>query len=669
MGKHPPLPISGRAAVDTDEDGNRMDGMIARGVGIAGLILVMGTAVVSAQELFPLEDVRPGLEAQVVTVLKGFEPDTLELEILDIYTSSTPGSHIILARGSGELERTGIAQGMSGSPVYVDGRLLGALAFAFVDAREPIGGITPAVEMRDQLQPYLERAAAGEDGREDGARMHGARGTLPPGAHGTLPHGAPGTMPPFPEWQRMCATGEWLEYLSAGVRSAPISSSLATPIGLPLVWSGRVPEEDRWREAFASRGLSLLSGGAGSPTRAATPTEAGAGTATGSPESWPRGFAAGDAIGLNLLWGDATAAAIGTVTWTEGNRLYGLGHPFLQTGYLAVPVSRAKIHTVVPTSRVSFKIGTAGPPIGALVADAAPGIVALLDEEAPHLPLELTLRRSGQSGAPERFEFYTAKHHFLTPSLLSMAIGGTLTDREFALGLSTLASRIRIRLPDGRTIEREDLFRTLSPAQTVGAEVLAPVSYLVSNTFEPFAVERVEVELELHDELLALEIEQIRLLEDRVEPGGTLELDVHLRRHLGGHEVRRVAIEVPDGLEGQEIAVMVGSAYAFFEWEREQVPEKYQAQDFEHLLQLIQEFPPNNRLFVRLYGSSRGLVMRGREVPSLPLSKWRALSQSPSAGTLAPLTHRPLAEVVLETEEVILGGVATGAIIDARGPR
>lgn len=642
-----------------------MDGMIKRGFALAGWLLALGAAPVGGQDLFPLEEVRPGLEAHVVTVLKGFEPDTLGLEILDIYTSSTPGTHIILARGRGELERTGIAQGMSGSPVYVDGRLLGALAFAFVDAREPIGGITPAVEMRDQLGPYLDQAAGASGGGEESGR--GARGApRDRGARGDW--GDWDALPPFPEWQRMCRTGEWLEHLANPAGRAPETGSLAAPIGLPLVWSGRTPAEPRWSEHFDSWGLNLLAGGAGGPGGPGGVTAAAGGTA-GTAEAWPRRIGAGDAIALNLLWGDATAAAIGTVTWTDGDRLFGLGHPFLQTGFLAVPVSRAKIHTVVPNARVSFKIGTAGPPIGALVADAAAGIAALLDQEAPSLPLELTLRRAGHEEGAEHFEFYTAKHQFLTPSLLTMAIAGTLTDREFALGLSTLASRIRIRLPGGRTIEREDLFRTLSPAQTVGAEVLAPVSYLVSNTFRPFAVEHVELELELHDELRALEIEQVRLLQHRVEPGGDLELDIHLRRHLGGREIRRVTIPVPAGLQAQEIAVMVGSAYAFFEWEREQVPEKYLARDFDHLLQLIEEFPPNNRLFVRLYGGSRGLVMRGREVASLPLSKWRALSRSPSAGTLAPVTHRLLAEVVLETEEVILGGVATGAMIDARGPR
>ncbi len=606
--------------------------------------LILGAAPAHSVEFFPLEEVRPGLEAHMVTVLRGFQADTLALEILDVYAGSTPESHIVLARGRGELERTGIAQGMSGSPVYVGDRLLGALAFAFVDAREPIGGITPAAQMRSVLQPYF-----------DSARTEKMSSPLLLGKSGG------GAMPAFPEWMEMCRSGEWMQHLQPEPSRTP--GQWGTPIALPVMWSGPEAVYADFAAGFAACGLHLISAGSGF----GWPSAAASGS--GDWSGWPSDLGPGDAIALNMLWGDATAAAIGTVTWTEGRQLYALGHPFLQTGFMAVPVSRAKIHAVIPSRRVSFKMGTAGPALGSLVADTAPGVAARLEEVAPNVSLKLTIRNAGLSRDPKTFEFFTARHPFLTPSLLAMAVASTLTFQEYALGLSTLESHIRVLLPGGRVIEREDRFRTLSPAQTVASEILAPVSYLVTNTFRPFALEGVELELDLHDELLALEVDRIRLLRDRVRPGETLELDVHLRRHQGDELVRRVAIEVPADLAAQEVAVMVGSANAFFEWERDQVPEKYRPRDFEHLLSLIEEFPPNNRLFVRLYGASRGLVMRGREVSSLPLSKWQAMRHSLSAGDLARLDHRLLAEQILKTEEVIVGGVATTVAIEPSGRR
>ncbi len=592
-------------------------------------------------ELYPLEDVRPGQHAQAVTVLHGFEADTLDLEILDVYATSTPGSQIVLARGLGELERTGIAQGMSGSPVFIEGRLLGALAFAFTETREAIGGITPFVEMRSALDPYFDEAP-----RED--------------AHSEPPQLAPRSskMPPFPEWQRLCATGEWAALLAGNTRSASLPDY--APIGLPLLWSGPPAIGESLAPLFEASGLNLV-------PMAAAPAS---GTASGpiSDEEWPRSLRPGDAIALNLLWGDASAAAIGTVTWADGDRIYALGHPFLQTGVLSVPVSRARIHTVVPSRRVSFKIGTSGPQVGAVIADKRPGVSARMGAQAEQIPLTLVLKDADRSDPDEprdrTFQFHVAQHEFLTPTLLNMAVGATLVSEEYALGVSTLESHLRLTLPDGRTIERRDLFRTLSPAQTVGADILAPVSFLTANTFSPFALSDIHVEIRLDDELRAAEIDRIRIPQETFEPGGRLPVEIHLRRHLGGEETRRVEVTLPDDLRSQQVTVMVGSAYAFFEWDRDQAPERYRPRDFDHLVQLIEEFPANDQLIVRVYGPSRGLLLRGQEISSMPLSKWSALSSGTTGGEVQPVARRLLTEVVLDTDDVILGGLAVQAVVE-----
>lgn len=610
--------------------------MVRTGLLLCALLAAVGSGAEGA-ELYPLEDVRPGQRAQVVTVLHGFEADTLEMEILDVYATATPGSQIVLARGLGELERTGIAQGMSGSPVFIEGRLLGALAFAFTETREAIGGITPFVEMRSALDPYWSGAAR-KDALADPPR-------LAPRASG---------MPPFPEWQQLCASGEWVAVLAGNTRVTNLPD--CAPIGLPLLWSGPPAMSASLAPLFEATGLNLV------------PMAAAPAAGSNPAEGWPRSLKPGDAIALNLLWGDASAAAIGTVTWADGDRIYALGHPFLQTGVLSVPVSRARIHTIVPSSRVSFKIGTSGPDLGAVVADKRAGVSARMGAQAEQISLTLVLKDadlSGEEGPRDRtFQFYVARHELLTPTLLNMAVGATLVSEEYALGISTLESHLRLTLPGGRIIERRDLFRTLSPGQTVGAEILAPVSYLVANTFSPFALSDIQLEIRLDDELRAAEIDRIRIPQETFEPGGRLPVEIHLRRHLGGEETRRVEVTLPDDLRSQQVTVMVGSAYAFYEWDRDQAPERYRPRDFDHLVQLIEEFPSNDQLIVRVYGPSRGLLLRGQEISSLPWSKWNALSSGTTGGEVQPIARRLLTEVVLDTDQVILGGLAVQAVVE-----
>ncbi|MCK4303036.1 MAG: hypothetical protein KAY24_02220 [Candidatus Eisenbacteria sp.] len=606
---------------------------------LAFLGLLLAASLAEAEcPTFPLDQVRPGLKGIALTVLEGSEPDSLPLEIIGIFKSASPQAHIILVRGGGEFTRTGVAQGMSGSPVFIDGKLLGALAFTFKGAQEPVGGVTPFCEMEDAIGAYFEpaREGSGRSTEQDrgGASRYDAQEMIRQ------------DLPPFPEWRDLCSQGAMGTVLPVGRLAAECMPTGFSPIGLPVLIDCPVGTNLGVLEPILqAAGMSLISGGAVS-----------VGSAVEDALQAGKTLAPGDAVGIDLITGDLNATAIGTVTWVDGNHVFAFGHPFIAGGRMDMPVSRAQIHAIVPLRSVSFKIGTSIEEVGALVADKRTGVGLVLGRRADRIALDVTLLGERVPSGGKQFHFDVARHELLTPSLLSSAVGAALTAEEFTYGLSTLSSQVSIGLDDGRTVCRRDLFRTVNPGQTIATEVMAPVNYLIASTFSTFPVCSVAVELRLFPELQASEIDRIQLPKTTVRPGEAFPVEIRMRQHRRGQDLRRVTLRVPEAARGEHLVVMVGSANAFYEWDSERAPDKYRPRSFNDLVRLVEEYPSDESLIVRLYAPSRGVVVRGRELSSLPLSKWHALSAGSSGGGKMPAGGVILDEVILKTGEVIVGG-------------
>ncbi|MBD3235728.1 MAG: hypothetical protein GF330_03405 [Candidatus Eisenbacteria bacterium] len=585
-------------------------------------------------EAFPLSEVRPGLRGTVWTVFSGFEPDSFTIEVLDRVPGSRAGGDIILVRALDDrLQRTGIAQGMSGSPVLCEGRLLGALAFAFPFSTEPIAGVTPFSEMRAALDPAFTEITAGR--RDAGAES----GPL-------WPEGRP---PDYGTWRALCADPARLAQRWPGIGAlGEVGPAGMTRLLLPLVCEAQALEAARgWMPLWRRYGLLPVAGAVGAGTAAEGPAHA---------------LRPGDALSVDLVSGDMRASAIGTVTWVDGDRIWAFGHPFLFGGRTELPVSRARIHALVPNRAVSFKMGSGSEPVGMLVADRRSGVAAVRGGRARTVPLQLRVR-GPQEGSFTDYEFDLAYHALLTPGLAALASASALSAHRFELRVATMASDLTLTLEGGRRLQREDLFRSLSVAQTVGAAVLAPVSYLAISPYADFPLRRIELEVVLDPELRAANIDRLRLTKKAVRPGDSLAVEIRLQEHLGGTTSERVVLRVPDWVRGEALLVMAGSVAAFTEWDQERAPEKYNARNQADLLRLIETFPSDETLIVRLYGASRGAILRGQEISSVPVSKWRALSRSVTGGDVSTVVGNSLDQREIPTGRVILGGTAVEVAI------
>src|SRR5262245_29273152 len=311
------------------------------------LIIVLGlilTPSLSAQksmapaidgpQLFPLEDIRPGLKGTAKTVFSGTQPEEFGVEILGVLPGFPgPRQSAIIARLSGEkAEKTGVFAGMSGSPVFIDGKLVGAIAFSFPFSKEPIAGITPIKQMID----LFNKGSENQNGKPKEPRAVSFSQLAATEWKPNLPKQA---VSPVSLFAPVAADSPLL----------PLLGQQMTPIATPLVFSGIS------QEALAMFSPQLIASGL-------LPVSGAGGDAaiTSLAPFNDKTFPFGSSISVQLVRGDYSLAAAGTVTMRDGDHIYAFGHPFLSLGSSDMPMSECSVVTVVPNVNNSFKLAVPG---------------------------------------------------------------------------------------------------------------------------------------------------------------------------------------------------------------------------------------------------------------------------------------------------------------------
>lgn len=553
----------------------------------------------------PFDDIRPGMRAVGRTVFQGTTLDSFALEILGVVRDFTPGGGLILARASGDsVERVGIAQGMSGSPIFVDGKLIGALAYGWSFSREPVTGITPIEQMLDLLA--LDR--------------------LPPRAGTERPSGTPPA--------RRART------------IAPRDARAPAPIATPVSAAGLGPEALAYLdEHLRGHGFALLPGG-GSPSAAAAAPGGGDGSAADS-------LRPGGTMGIILARGDATIAGFGTVTYVDGDRVLGLGHPLFHAGATDLPLTTGFVHTVIPLSSASFKWASPGRSVGLLSGDRSAGVSGWLGREADLLPLEVTVERE-RSGA-RHFRFEVVRDPELAPFLaavLSMnsALAGEALNEECLVELEmevAAAGRPRLRL--------RDRIASGSPPQALGQGVYAPLAALLENPFETLRVDSLRVKARVREGDHWAWIEEARLAPAVARPGDTLTVDVWLRSYRGESRRERARIALPSSLADGTLSLRVCDADSAEAWERSVMPQAFAPRDLAHLMQLLGAGRAHDQVYFQLIRRAEGRLVNGREYPALPRSVLDVMKANDDSPRLRGLPAEILAEVALPAGVQVVG--------------
>ncbi|PYQ29825.1 MAG: hypothetical protein DMF56_08845 [Acidobacteria bacterium] len=567
-------------------------------------LLLAVSAAATAAERMPLDQVQKGMKGYGLTVFEGTKVEKFDVEILGVLHNIGPDQNLILAQiDSPVVRRTGIIAGMSGSPIFIDGKVIGALAYAWQFAKEPVAGITPIEEMMKIAQRTAPAGAtlAGATPRMSGSEfLKAISGRKTDGAFETLVKGlAP---------------------------SAMSSVNGARPIALPLSLSSFAPETIA-RFAPALEGLGFV----------ATPSGATSSSTTTTPAKTT--FEMGDPIGAALLTGDFTVAATGTVTYIDGNRIYAFGHPFLDMGEISFPMATSEIVTVLPSLASSFKFSNTGPVVGVLRQDRSAGIMGVLGEEPQMIPVEVTLNGAG----PEKvYHVDVVRHSRLSPLMLAMVTDSVIANAQRAAGERTVLLESEIKLKGFEPIKLREGWAGEQARQSIPQYLAIVSGYLMSNEFRDAEVESVKVHIRHDDQLKIAKLMEASLVtpdKGFVSPGDTVKVRAVLKPFRGESFVETLDVKIPDDQPAGNAYLLVGSGSVMNAVDFTLVPPD--PRTLEQVLGVLQRLRPSTDLSVGLYASAEGAVTSGVYLPNLPPSMRAVVTADTSNGAQAPVKYHP----------------------------
>ena len=588
----------------------------------------------------PVSEVRAGMTGIGRTVFEGAELQEFKVHILGVLRNvQGPKRDLILARlEGGPLAQTGVAQGMSGSPVYVDGRLIGAVSYSIGSfSREPIAGITPIEEMKDATA--MPRARAARQARLD---LPVTRESLTAALTATYARLAPFASRPA-------------DVQATGLPSAAGAQlgAMMRPIATPLLLGGFEPEiADLVAGAFRESGFTpMITGSVGSDVE---------------PPTGP--LREGDAIGVSLISGDLEMGATGTVTHIDGDRVYAFGHPFYNLGPAEFPMTRAHVYTMLPSLMTSFKISSLGETIGTMQQDRATAIAGTLGKGPALVPMTITVASDRAPGTPpmtRTVKLNLVNDQLFTPLLAYVSMFNTLGSFERQYGTATIAVKSRARIKGHADIALEDVFANDNPILGAATAVAGPLTMMLGNTIEAVTLEALDVTVTATETPRIASIERVWLDDIRPRAGRTVPLKVLTRSYRGEEKISTVPIEIPANAP-RELTVLVSDGRQLNAMEQRELRGSLQPQTVAQLVRVLNDTRRNNRIYIRLMTGRAGAVVNGEAMTALPPSVLSVLEADRNGGSFTPIRNATLGEWEIPADAAVSGSRVLTINLEAR---
>ncbi len=563
--------------------------------------------------IFPLREVRAGQRGIGKTVFSGSTIEEFQVEILGVLENVGPRQSVILARLSGgPLEKTGVMQGMSGSPVYINGRLVGAVALAFNFAKEPIAGIRPIEEML-AITGQSPSNTASLTGK---ARLQVARKDVP--------------LAPV-------AAGSGLQSTSLIEIATPISFSGFTSATL-----------EHFAPELKKLGLDPrqgVSSGGRLPSKMGNPAL----------------LRAGDMIAVELLSGDLTMGAEGTVTHVDGSHVYAFGHRFLSVGNTELPFARAEVLTLLPNLSASFKISSPTQWMGTITQDRSTSIYGELGRKADTVPLSIAMKDGHR--APLSYRMQMVNDRALSPFIVQMAIYSSIDATERTLGLASYSLHGLVEFQNGIPPLRLD--NTYAgdfnvPLQVSGG-VASPLAYLLGAGFDALKIKNISVEIEASERKRLLQIDQITASRKEVHPGDALELTVSFSGENGLESQRSVRYTVPIGAPAGILNFTAVDGSYSNTLDYQQVVSALPKSPTQ-AISFLNNLRPNTNAYVRVWRTDPAFLVQGEDLPDPPPSLGLILAKAQVAQGTWLARGSKIDELRIATGDVVVTGSKTVAV-------
>jgi len=592
----------------------------------------------------PIDEIKPGMVGIGRTVFEGTDLEEFKVHILGVLRNiQGPHRDLILARlEGGPLAKTGVAAGMSGSPVFIDGRLIGAVSYSIgAFPTEAIAGITPIAEMKDSTQ--MTRRAGSQ-----------ARIELPITREGLAAALAAtyGRIAPFANRPAD------VQVIGMQASTGAQLGAMLRPISTPLVISGFEPESaDLLAGAFGAAGFTPVLGGALG------------GQAAAELKRMSGPLREGDAVGVSLVGGDLDMGATGTITHIDGDRIYAFGHPFFNLGPSQFPLTRAYVHAMLPSLMSSFKISSMGEIIGTMQQDRATAIAGTLGKGPTVIPMTVTLQSTREDGSASKraFTFTIANDQVFTPLLSYIALANTIAAYERQFGAATFSVKSRARIQGHSDLTMEDVFTGDNATLGAATAVAGPINMLLANDREPVTVNGVDVSIDASEKPRSVTIERVWLDEVRPRAGRTVPLKVLTRSYRGEEQISTVPIEIPANVSGP-LSILVTDGRQLNVMEQRDLRRSLQPQSVAQMIRVLNDTRRNNRIYIRLLNGKPGAVVNGEALTALPPSILSVLESDSNGGSYTPIRSAPVGQWELPMDSAVIGSRTLAIDVEARAP-
>ena len=582
----------------------------------------MGSAQ-AGPAVYPLDQVKAGQTGYGFTTMKGYVPEKFTFEVVGVVKNFLPKQDIVLVKSDDpKLAVTGFWQGMSGSPLYIDDKVMCAFSYGFRFNKISLGGCTPLQYMIDDAK----RPRRGFGGAKGAGTLVASADLNTATLAAMAVRNGPALALPLPKRTQVM-----------------VGADSAVHASVPLAVGGFSEQGFAQLESmFSDTGIVPTRGGGA----------AGSGKGAGSDPAAPSKFVMGGSISVVLMRGDMSAAATGTVSYIDGDSILAFGHPFFQTGEIYAPVATSQVHTVIPSAQSAFVMATPQREIGALWSDRQSSIAADLKMRSPMIPLDIEILY-GPKSAKQRGEFHVemTDNKFLTPGLagsaLTNAIAYYLPDRDDVVAL--IESSVRIK--GGEAISFVDYVYANDGAASVmgstrGIRVLGP---LFNNSYAPVKVEAVKVKVDLTFDTNYGEIKELRLPGNQLIAGQRNYVAVTMETWNGSDIVEQVPVDVPADLAGAFVSLEVSPGDSA---KIDAAPPV----DLPSLLGAFRKLLPGNVWAVSLY-TEDGLAYQGKALRDIPASVQDKLR--PGTNSQKVQNYRPVVRTLSPTKRALSGAATT----------
>ena len=596
-----------------------------------------------AEKFMPLSEVKRGMKGKGYTVFSEITVEEFECEVVSVEYNFIPGWHIVWMEGlSDNFKRTGVAGGMSGSPIYIDGRLMGAISLGGFNQREHsnLFGVTPFELMvkvaQRGMEPNLSYEGAQLFNLDSSAAIHqygldAGQSLLRDGQVAQVPRA-------FDEM--------WLDSV-ADMPSQARSSRLSIPVALPTLNS----EVMRFvKPLFDKLNFTpVQAAGGGSPVKESPVEE-------------------GQIVGTEYVRGDVSLFGYGTITYVEGNELLAYGHSGDGEGNVNTPLSGGYVHFVYPSRSRSSKIAAPTQPIGTLVQDRTPAIAGIIGKHPSYIPVNVNVQTT--DGKQHQKFYEVVRHRSFSPIYTGMGAWMLMDGLEFNVGDYTLNMGATITFKEHPDLEKRELvYKNIfssrgSPGFGVMQTLMMPLLQLSLNQYTSVPVENVTLDVSIEDKRRTARIQSLQMDKLRYRPGDTVAVEITLQPYFENPIVQTGTITIPKDMPDGLVTLLATNASFHESWQRNRAPLNFRHRNINQLVELLQRGENNSDIIMELFVPEPGLTVQGKEFAHLPPSVMSVMNTAKQIGNSGYTVGTTLHIDKMSTDYVIYGSGMIRFVVD-----